>query len=133
MLGAGHQACAGVVVRQSGEASRPQCAGRWGVGVGGGGGDPIRRGQTGYDVLGGAVRQSRQHELRRVVCQSGEAGQAVMCWGGGVPGRQSHQAGKVARQARPGRQGRQAGEAARQVRTSYAEGAGCQSPGRRGY
>ena len=64
------------------------------------------------------------------VRQSGEAGQAVMCWDDGVPGRQGRQAGEAS-QARPvrrgqsgrhvlgggvpGRQGRQVGKASQAV------------------
>ena len=56
-----------------------------------------------------------------------------MCWGGGLPGRQGRQAGKVTRQAKPvkplcaGGAGCQAGEASRAVKCW-----GGWVPGRRG-
>ena len=46
--------------------------------------------------MGRLVRSSCDGEAG---CQAGEASLAVMCWGGGMPGRQGRQAGKAARQA----------------------------------
>ena len=85
---------------------------------------PGSRGRSSHHVLGRrGARQARSPG--RQGCQAGEAGQAVLCWGSGVPVRQEGEAARQARPVRPscaGRAGCQAGKVAKQARP----------PGRRG-
>ena len=74
------------VMRQSGEAIRPPCAGEWCTGQATG---LVRQsGEAGRATMcwgggGGFASQARPPCARVVVRQSGKAGQATMCWGGG--------------------------------------------------